>query len=99
MAVRLSFCSSSTTVQPTHWDRSGIDSSDEHLVARWIFLRRLHGDYRARSGVVLSSQRDSALLMLPRPRAALPGLRLARLRTGIFRERSHSRVFNSSLRT
>ena len=99
MAVRLSFCSPSTTVQRTHRDRSGIDSSDEHLVARWIILRRLHGEYRARSEVVLSGQRNAALLMLPRPRAALLDLRLARLRTGIFRERLYSRVFNSSLRT
>ena len=94
MAVRLSSCSSSTTVQRTRRDRSGIDSSDEHLVPRWILLRRLHDDHRARSEVVLSSQRDAALLMLPHPRAALPGLRLARLRTGIFRERLYSRVFS-----
>ena len=97
MAVRLSFCSSSTTVQRTHWDRSGIDSSDEHLVARWIFLRWLHGDYRARSEVVLSSQRDAALLMLPRPRAALPGLRLARLHTEIFRRLLGLELHNKDL--
>ena len=86
-------------VHDTHRDRSGIDSSDEHLVPRWIVLRQLHDDHRTRSEVVLSTQRDAAFLMLPRPRAASPGLRLARMRTGVFRERLYSRVFSSSLRT
>ena len=98
MAVRLSSCSSSTTVQRTHRDHSGSDSSDEDLAPRRIRLRRLHGDYRARSEVVLSSQRDAALLMLPGHRALCQVLWLARLPTGVFSERLDSPVFDPLLR-
>ena len=72
--------------QCTRWDRARLDSSDKHLVPRRILFGRLRGDQRAHAEVIVPSQRDAALLVLPDQRTALRRGAGRRVRNGDQRE-------------